>query len=378
MSGDPVHVVVQLARSMGLTPRHLELAALQLADEQPTLREVLDRIGRPALDEIRRSYPQGLRRALLGEGAVPGFAEQSLARFTALEARSRARALRAQAAVRVVEDAARRGAPAAGGDRKAGYSAEESYIRALRAVGRLLVSAGYLAVNPMLEVPLPRRPGPSRSPDLTDGELRDYLRSVLLAGADPALDAACWLVLRLAAARMSEVLALRPVDVSPGRPSLVLDGKGNRLREMPVARPVLDLLEHLDRARPEDPSGALLRTRRGAPVSVRRFELWSRALHAEHAWAQGHAIRDHALRHTTARALERATGADSMDVTLFLGHAPQRRHGVTGVYIAPDASTAWERRCAGALTLFGPLDRWPDLPENDVLAMVPELQEWMS
>lgn len=376
MSTDPVAGLVAYARSLGLTDEHLRLAALQLREGGLTLADALQRVEPSAIAAIETRYGRGMVRVLHGEGpTVAGFAAEPLYDFTAMAGRGRAQALLELIQGRMVARNRELGRVPAGGDRRLGRGAVEAYVRALRAIGAVLVEARLLAMNPMTAVALPGRAGPTRDRSLSLDELNDYLRIVLLRSREPLLDAVCWLILRLTAARLSELTGLRRPDLVINRPSLVLDGKGVRTREAPVHRPVARLISELDRGRPE--GHTLLRTLRGGSLTRRHFDDWSEWVHEQYDWARGHQLRCHVLRHTTARAVERAVGADTIDAILFLGHSPTSRQGTTGVYTEPGLLEQWPRRLATSEAVFGPLDSWPELPENDVLATVPELKEWM-
>jgi integrase len=321
-----------------------------------------------------------MARVINGDGDVDGFGDQPLSDFTAINARARAASIRQRANTSLTAGLAARGRTTAGGDRRHGWGVERQYVHALRGVSKLLTRAGLIIGDPMQWVQLPDIPTPTRELALNSSELNDYLRTIVSHSRDPLLDVACWLALRLTAARISELLRLRRPDLALSRPSLVLDGKAVKPREMPVARPVLELLRYLDRDRPESSRPApLLRTQQGVPITARRVETWSQRLHREHEWAAGHNLRAHTLRHTTARAVEMKVGQDSLDATLFLGHSINNRHGVTSRYITPsDPDEVWARRCRTAEAVFGPLDAWPRLPENEVLRALPEMKEWMT
>lgn len=376
---EAVTVIVNFCRASGYTPALLRAAALELEEEGLTLNEVLERIGLQQLDRIENNYKAGLHRVLTGDQDVEGFGREPLSAFTLAEARARAGRLQERLGARLVETRAAKGHVPAGGDRHAGAGAVEAYVRALKAVGKVLVEHDYRSHNPMEYLSAPPRAQSARDLALTDSEVCDYLRAVILGSTDPLLDAVLWLTFRLTAARFREVLALRAVDLHPARRSVTLDGKGKKRREMPLPEPVYALLGDLDRRRPGScgAARALLRDLDGRAAGKRRIEGWSKRLHREYQWARGSNLRVHTLRHTTARQVEAAVGLNSLDTVLFMGH-DRSRLGVTGTYVWSDAGDPLPRRERTFEAAFGPRSRWPELPENDVLASVPELKEWMK
>jgi integrase len=187
---------------------------------------------------------------------------------------------------------------------------------------------------------------------------------------DPVLDALLWVIARVAALRLVEALGLSEAGTKPQRPSVTVAGKGSQIREMPVHFPVLQLALELSAQRPGRHLNRLFRTRRGHPVAVGRVEDWSTHLHQECSWAAGHEARLHVLRHTTAQAIEARGGARSDGAALYLGHKLQVSLGTIATYLGLTEHKLWTLRTALAVNTFGPLEDWPRLPENDVLAEV--------
>jgi integrase len=299
---------------------------------------------------------------------VSGFGDRPFTDFTRDRVAAAAAAI--QAAIAAEQDA-RGTRSAAGARRHDGGAAAEHYCLTARAIARALRDAGVLAHNPLEGLKSPKRPRETREKALTDDELCDYLSIVIIHSPDPYLDALIWVILRVTAARNIEVLSLDVLGAAPERPSLSLVGKGGPEREQPAHRPLLDLVLELARSRPRSDTAALLRTRRGARVDGHIFDDWSRHLHTHAPWSHGHRIGVHALRHSTARAVNDRCGETSHTTRLFLGHKGADR-GAVATYLHSDFTDAWRLRCEIAERVFGPLDAWPVLPENDVLrALLP-------
>jgi hypothetical protein len=138
---------------------------------------------------------------------------------------------------------------------------------------------------------------------------------------------------------------------------------------MPVPDPVLVLGAQALAGRPAAFNGAHLRNRDGRPLTRRHFERWSRVLHERAPWAQGHNLCLHCLRHSCAHLLRRRGLADS-DIALWLGHDDRDRIGTTEVYLRLVGDEVWTRRGQIYRQAFGPLNRWPDLPETSVLGPI--------
>jgi hypothetical protein len=374
MSLDPVDALDAFARTLRCTPQDIRRLAAQLENGIPTLRTTLADIEAKTGRLVGGRYPQG--RARLLDGRLPSDTLVELTvygdlPYTALEP------VRVQAdldrlvqacGLQEVAKARTRGRPFADADPRChGGGAGRQYLWCAKEVERQLHTAGYLRSLTLNAIRDPRRPGASRSKNLTERELFDYLSAVLWRSSDPRLDALLWATYRVSLARGKELRQTDVTSVNMARPSLSVGGKGGKNRELPVHRPVLEAVLQLAAARPPAASCAaaepLFRTRGGHRVSVKRAEQWSRALHDDCEWAQGHELRTHALRHTGSAAINSAAGpvADG----LVLGHSRQAIYGTTGIYL-PDVDPFPQRREA-VEAAFGPLDAWPRLPENDLL-----------
>ncbi|MGY1608467.1 tyrosine-type recombinase/integrase [Geodermatophilus sp. SYSU D00700] len=389
MELDRIAVALDLATSLGLTPEDLRQLAVLREAGLPTLRQALHQLEDRGFAPAAARYPDGRRRVLDGDAGLGGgtaltaYGDLPYTELTQARLEKDTAILHRLVGDHEVARAAARGRPLAVGDpRLAGHGAAEQYVRAARAIDRDLVRGNFRSGPQLDRLRAPDRPGPGREKALEDDELRQYLHVVLTASRDPELDALLWVVARVAALRLTELLVLSRTGTKLARPSVTVAGKGSRAREMPVHTPVLRAVLALSDARPggQRPSGhrsggerpgrsgdALFRTVAGVPVTTGRFEDWSARLHRACEWARGHEIRVHALRHSTAVAVAARGGAHSDGAALYLGHAPGTHLGTVAHYLGLDTPHLWLIRTTLAARTFGPLDRWPDLPENDVL-----------
>jgi integrase len=381
MDIDRLGVALAFLRSLGLTPAEVRGLADLLERGLPSLREALRQLVAAGHQPAAQAYPQGRRRVLDGDPELCGdrepgdgltaYGDLPYTDLTLPRVRKDVALLHRLVGEREVAEARRRGRPCdADAARLHGHGAAEQYVRAARAMDRALVTGGLRGSPQLSDLSDPDRPGPSREQALEDAELREYLQTVLWFSDDPVLDALLWIVARVAALRLDELIGLSDTGCKPVRPSVTIAGKGSTAREAPVHSPVLELAEQLSAARPGRGLNRLFRTRRGRSVAVGRFEDWSTWLHRECSWAAGHEIRLHTLRHTTAQAVEAYGGAHSDGAALYLGHKLETSLGTIATYLGLTEAKRWTLRRRLTINTFGPLEDWPRLPENDVLAEV--------
>jgi integrase len=222
----------------------------------------------------------------------------------------------------------------------------------------------------LAKLKLPKAPGPARDRALSIAERRDWCRIIMLHDPDPVLAALVWMLWIIYGARDCEVERLKEADFNLARSSLVLVGKDGSRRERPMHRPLARLLHDTLAARPHAPNGELLRGPTGHPVTGRTWDRWSDLLHRWAPWAVGFRIGPYSLRHTTARQSIKH-GFDTAATGRYIGHA------VPGGLVVPanygydwtDAGT-WDDCVVMAEAIFGSLDSFPALPENDILGPV--------
>jgi integrase/recombinase XerC len=212
-----------------------------------------------------------------------------------------------------------------------------SFARFLEREGNGNVSALAAVRAPKTPRPLPKPLGIASAKRLTDaglraGEARE--RWVL------ARDAAVLALLYGSGLRISEALGLRVKDIpQPGHgDTLIVTGKGNKTRMVPVLLPVLQLVADYfalcpyDRA-PEAPAFVGVK---GGPLSPRIIQLAMAGLRG--ALGLPETATPHALRHSFATHLL-ARGGDLRSIQELLGHASL---STTQVYTAVDADRLME------------------------------------
>lgn len=234
----------------------------------------------------------------------------------------------------------------------------------------LLVEHGKVSGNPLSKLKLPKAPGPARDRALSIAERRDWCRIIMLHDPDPVLAALVWMLWIIYGARNCEVERLREADFNVARSSLVLVGKDGPRRERPMHRPLAKLLNETLAARPHAPKGELLRGPTGHPVTGRTWDRWSELLHQWAPWAEGFRIGPYSLRHTTARQSIKL-GFDTAATGRYIGHAVPGGLGVPANY-GFDWTNAgtWDDCIVMAEAIFGSLDAFPVLSENDILGPI--------
>jgi integrase/recombinase XerC len=140
--------------------------------------------------------------------------------------------------------------------------------------------------------------------------------------------------------RISEALSLRRKDVpAPGAGDvLVVTGKGNKERMVPVLPQVLKLIADYDALCPFDPgrAGPMFVGTRGGPLSPRIVQLAMARLRG--ALGLPDTATPHALRHSFATHLL-ARGGDLRAIQELLGHASL---STTQIYTAVDSERLLE------------------------------------
>jgi integrase/recombinase XerC len=155
-----------------------------------------------------------------------------------------------------------------------------------------------------------------------------------------ARDAAVLALLYGSGLRIAEALSLRRQDVpEPGRgDTIVVTGKGNKSRMVPVLPQVLGLIAEYIALCPYDLSaeGALFRGQKGGPLSPRIVQLTMERLRG--ALSLPETATPHALRHSFATHLL-ARGGDLRAIQELLGHASL---STTQIYTAVDTDRLLE------------------------------------
>lgn len=195
-------------------------------------------------------------------------------------------------------------------------------LSSLRQFFRYALREGWVERDPTLEVAFPRlgRPLPK---SLTEAEVEALLEAPELENAEEFRDRVMLELLYATGLRVSELVSLRPDQVSLSQGVVRVTGKGGKERLVPLGdeaqRWLVDFLrgprQDLLRGRPCD---ALFPTRRGSGMTRQAF--WYRIRkHAGTAGITGH-LSPHTLRHAFATHLVNH-GADLRVVQLLLGHS---------------------------------------------------------
>jgi len=147
-----------------------------------------------------------------------------------------------------------------------------------------------------------------------------------------ARDAAVLALLYGAGLRISEALGLTPRDIGADTDVIVVTGKGNKRRMVPVLPQVRVLIADYVRQCPYDltPTEALFRGARGGPLSPRIIQLAMETMRG--ALGLADTATPHALRHSFATHLL-ARGGDLRAIQELLGHASL---ATTQIYTAVD------------------------------------------
>lgn len=208
-----------------------------------------------------------------------------------------------------------------------GRSARESCIGALRAFFACAERAGLVARSPAVGLEKPRRL-PNRRRALGDDELREVVNAVRTTSRDPDLDL---LLLRFhleSGARREGGLNLRVRDLDARRSTAWLREKFGIEREQPISPSLLRALETHSSSRGADQADdSVLRSRRGSPITRRRYNTVFDRARPCLPWADRTPVSAHVLRHTAITAVERHAGFAVAQA--FAGHSAA---SVTGTY----------------------------------------------
>jgi len=218
-----------------------------------------------------------------------------------------------------------------------GLAGARSFARFLERNGQGKVGALAAVRAPKVAKTLPKPLSIANAKRLADVDLR--------AGEERepwvlARDAAVLGLLYGSGLRISEALGLRRKDVpTPGAGDvIVVTGKGNKQRMVPVLPQVLKLITDYAALCPYDlaPDGALFFGARGGPLSPRIVQLTMERLRG--ALGLPDSATPHALRHSFATHLL-ARGGDLRTIQELLGHASL---STTQIYTAVDSDRLLE------------------------------------
>lgn len=223
-------------------------------------------------------------------------------------------------------------------ERKRGlaHRSQARVTAALRSFGRYLVAEGALAASPMSELRVRQVPGPlPHAPGVDD--MRILLDAPAADTPQGRRDRAMLELLYGAGLRVSELVALRDVNLDLDANCVRIIGKGDRERIVPLGRPARARLDdYMQLGRPRllgsgRPRAEVFLSRRASPLS--RQMVWKLLKKYLRTVGLDARVSPHSLRHAFATHLLDG-GADLRAVQTMLGHADI---GTTQVYthVAP-------------------------------------------
>jgi len=227
----------------------------------------------------------------------------------------------------------------------------------------------------ILSIP-PKRTAQKEIPFLKTEAMRALLGSIDTGRRDGLRDHAMLSVMYATGVRVSELTGLRARDVSLGEPpTLLVHGKGNKARYVPLVGQVTQILRTYMRAYgldlPERNEEWLFQshagqrlTRQGVTYILRKHADTARMEHPESGIPER--LSPHGLRHTAAMEMVGA-GVDLIYIRDVLGHASVR---TTEIYARADSKL--RRKAIEAV------DRAIVPPENPVWEEDDGLREWLN
>lgn len=195
-------------------------------------------------------------------------------------------------------------------------------LSALRQFYRHAVREGWVAADPVARIEAPRlgRPLPRA---LTEAEVEALLAAPDTATPEGFRDRAMFEVLYATGLRVSELVGLRPEQVSLSQGVVRVIGKGGKERLVPLGDEAVEWVARFLRGPRAEllggrPCNDLFPTRRGGAMTRQAF--WYRVRHHAVAASIHKHLSPHTLRHAFATHLLNH-GADLRVVQLLLGHA---------------------------------------------------------
>jgi len=222
------------------------------------------------------------------------------------------------------------------------------YVQVLKGFGSWLVEEGYVKVNPLRRLQLPRVPKYVVTP-LSDDEVSALISAIKLRSAAGTRDLALLLLLLDTGARLGEVARLNTADTEDAiRDGLFkVMGKGSRERYLPLGKAARDALRRYAHVyRPDARSDALFLGHTGRPLATEGLRQIIRRV-ASRAGVEG--VHPHRLRHTFA-VNYLINGGDAMTLQRILGHSTLE---MVRNYVSFDHRAIKERH-----TIASPSDRF--------------------
>ena len=194
-------------------------------------------------------------------------------------------------------------------------------LSSIRSFYQFLIRLGIVAKNPALEVSAPKSDKPL--PKTCDAETLAQLLRVVDGDDDLLLrDVAIFELIYSSGLRLAELVGINLDDIDLSQRQLVVTGKGNKTRYLPVGSKAISALQRWLRIRPQycrDPGQqALFLSQMGKRISPRNVQ--SRLNRLIQRQALGQKLSPHVLRHSFATHLLESS-SDLRAVQELLGHA---------------------------------------------------------
>ena len=194
-------------------------------------------------------------------------------------------------------------------------------LSSVRSFFQFLIRRGAIAKNPALDVSAPKSDKPL--PKTCDPESLEQLLRVTDDGDDLMLrDIAIFELIYSSGLRLAELVGIDLDDIDLQQKQLVVTGKGNKTRHLPVGSKAVSAVQRWLELRPqycrEASQKALFLSKPGNRISPRNVQ--SRLNHLIQRQALGQKLSPHMLRHSFATHLLESS-SDLRTVQELLGHA---------------------------------------------------------
>jgi site-specific recombinase XerD len=341
---DPAEALLKMAEALGLSAADLASIGSQMANAAtvPTVAQLEPEVRAACSAKSLPSYGCHFRRLVERLGDLP-VTEVTANHLCALRDETMA-----QAARRKLERAERTGRPLRSYEHDAhGRGAGENAVRAYRFFFRYARKARHVRDNVAMDVEVPKRPPAPERPLLPE-ELEEIAVIWCTTGNDPELDTLLFEFHRKTAARREGGLNLRLGDLDERRGAITLTEKFGKTRELPYDADGLARLRRFATSRGATAaSDHVFRTRRGTPMSRRRYETIYDRLDQHTTWTERLDLGVHWIRHTTLDDIR--TVADVRVAATYAGHDDNSQET-----IARYNKVTFEELAAAFEALFGP------------------------
>ncbi len=194
-------------------------------------------------------------------------------------------------------------------------------LSSIRGLYQYLIREGVMKSNPAKEVSAPK--GEQRLPKTCDAEQIGHLLDHRSSDDDLLVrDLAMFELMYSSGLRLAELISINQTDIDIGQQQLIVIGKGNKTRYLPIGSRAIEAIRRwlrirLDFCRNQD-NEALFISRLGKRISPRNVQNRLNALVKRRSLDQP--LSPHALRHSFATHLLESSG-DLRAVQELLGHA---------------------------------------------------------